>query len=113
MEQSSDGFLQIKGRKKDVINVGGEKVTPAEVESVLLEIPEVADCLVYGEENAITGHNIAAQIVPAEDFDHRMLKRKIKQHCRNILSPYKVPARIIFLKKITVSERFKKNRPLG
>lgn len=112
VEQSTDGFLKITGRKEDVINVGGEKVSPLEVESTLLEIPEVVDCLVYGEPNAITGQNVAAEIVlnASTDCDLQKLKRKIKQHCRKTLSPYKVPARITFNSRTNFSSRYKKTR---
>ena len=110
VEQSTDGFLKIIGRKEDMINVGGEKATPSEIESVLLEIPEVADCLVYGEQNAITGQNVAAEIVPKAGCDSKTLKRKIKQHCRKVLSPHKVPARITFTSKTTFTNRYKKSR---
>lgn len=110
VEEADDGFLTIVGRREDLINVGGEKVTPSEVESVLLELPEVADCLVYGQQNAITGQNVAAEIVPATDTDHKTLKRTIKKHCRQALSPYKVPARIQFTDQTSFSDRFKKSR---
>ena len=110
VEEAEDGFLTITGRREDIINVGGEKVTPSEVESVLLELPEIADCLVYGQDNAITGQNVAAEVVPAQDCDRKALKRKIKQHCRKALSPYKVPARIQFTNQTTFSDRFKKSR---
>ena len=112
VEQSPNGFLKITGRREDIINVGGEKVSPLEVESILLEIPEVADCRVYGEKNAITGQNVAAEIVLNEniDIDRQKLKRTIKQHCRRILSPYKIPARITFNLKTKLSYRYKKSR---
>jgi len=110
VEEAEDGFIKIIGRREDLINVGGEKVTPSEVESVLLEISEVIDCLVYGEENAITGQNVAAKIVAGKDQDLKQLKRAIKKHCRAKLSAYKVPARISFIDQTTFSARFKKTR---
>jgi acyl-CoA synthetase (AMP-forming)/AMP-acid ligase II len=110
VEESSDGYLTIVGRREDMINVGGEKVTPSEVESILMEISEVADCLVYGEHNAITGQNVAAQIIPRAKTDLPALKRRIKKHCRKSLSPYKVPARIIFPEAALFGNRFKKSR---
>ena len=110
VEEAADGFIKIIGRREDLINVGGEKVTPSEVESILLEIPEVMDCVVYSEDNAITGQIVAAKIVAAEDKDPKQLKRQIKQHCRAKLSPYKVPARITFCDKTTFNSRFKKIR---
>lgn len=112
VKQTEDGFLTIMGRKEDMINVGGEKVSPSEIESTLLKMPEIADCLVYGQKNALTGQNVAAEIVTAANCDHEpnTLKRKIKKHCRAMLSAYKVPARITFPAVTTFSDRFKKNR---
>ncbi len=110
VESADDGFITITGRREDIINVGGEKVTPSEVESVLLQLPEIADCLVYAEPNAITGQHVAAEIVPTADYDLKALKRTIKKHCRTALSAYKVPARIVFHKTTTMSDRFKKRR---
>ena len=105
-----DGFFRIVGRKEELINVGGEKVTPSEVESTLLEIPEIADCLVYGESNAITGQTVAAEIVLKAKSDPKTIKRMIKNHCRSKLSPYKVPVRIHFKDATNFSNRFKKMR---
>lgn len=105
-----EGFFRIVGRKEELINVGGEKVTPSEVESTLLEIPEIADCLVYGESNAITGQTVAAEIVLKAKSDPKMIKRMIKNHCRSKLSPYKVPVRIHFKDATNFSNRFKKMR---
>ena len=110
VEEAEGGFMKIVGRREDLINVGGEKVTPSEVESVLLEMPEVVDCLVYGENNAITGQNVAAEVVPAEGQDPRSLKRLIKKHCRKKLTPYKVPARITLADRTSFSARYKKMR---
>jgi acyl-CoA synthetase (AMP-forming)/AMP-acid ligase II len=116
VKQLSDGFLKITGRKEAIINVGGEKVSPLEVENTLLEMPEIADCLVYGEQNAITGQNVAAEIVldaNTRSQDVQQLKRKIKQHCRKLLSPYKIPARITFHSKTSFNNRYKKDRITG
>lgn len=112
VEQFPDGFLKIMGRRKDVINVGGEKVSPLEVESVLMELAEVSDCHVYSEPNAITGQIVAARIILRADLgnDLKYFRRKIKQYCRERLSPYKVPARITFDQKVNFTKRYKKSR---
>jgi len=58
VEQSDDGYLKIIGRGKEVINVGGKKVLPAEVEeSILLSMDEIDDCIVCASANAITGQS--------------------------------------------------------
>ena len=56
-------YIKILGRSKEVINVGGEKVLPQEIENVILEIPYISDCLVYGETNAITGQSVSVKVV--------------------------------------------------
>lgn len=110
VEEMDSGYLKIVGRREDLINVGGEKVTPSEVESVLLEITEIKDCMVYAETNEITGQNVAAEIVTDGSVEQRSLKRSIKQHCRQRLAAYKIPVRIRFTDTTTFSNRFKKMR---
>jgi acyl-CoA synthetase (AMP-forming)/AMP-acid ligase II len=112
-EEESDGYFRIVGRKQEIINVGGEKVTPSEIESTLLEIPEIADCLVYGQSNAITGQVVAAEIVLKEDSNPKTMKRTIKNYCRSKLSTYKVPVKIIFKDATNFSNRYKKMRLQG
>jgi len=109
-EEEGEGYFRIVGRRQEMINVGGEKVTPSEVESTLLEIPEIADCLVYAENNAITGQIVAAEIVLKENSDPKTMKRTIKNYCRSKLSPYKVPVKIIFKDATKFSNRYKKMR---
>ncbi len=112
VEEADNGFLRIIGRRQDLINVGGEKVSPLEVENVIIDLPEVSDCIAYGEENAITGQNVAAKVVPCLEVDPAELKRLIKKHCRKQLSGYKVPARIRIISSTEYSKRFKKIRNL-
>ena len=109
-QEEGEGFFRIVGRKQEMINVGGEKVTPSEVESTLLEMPEIADCLVYAESNAITGQIVAAEIVLKSDYDPKTIKRAIKNHCRSQLSSYKVPVKIYFKEATNFSTRYKKMR---
>lgn len=103
-------FIKIKGRIKEVINVGGEKVTPSEVESTILELSEVLDCVVVGDKNSITGQMVVAKIVLCEDANELLVKKLIKKHCNEKLEKYKVPSKIIFLKQLDFSDRFKKER---
>ena len=60
---NGEEYIKIIGRAKEVINVGGEKVIPQEVEGVLLQIPFISDCIVYGEFNAITGQSVSVKVV--------------------------------------------------
>jgi len=63
VELDNEGFIKIIGRNKEIINVGGQKVLPSEVESVLLGMDEIEDCVVYGEQNAITGQSVSCDVV--------------------------------------------------
>ncbi len=109
-KDEGEGYFRIVGRTQEIINVGGEKVTPSEIENILLEMPEIADCLVYGESNAITGQIVATEIVLKDEKNLNHMKRTIKKFCRSRLSSFKVPARIIFKDKTNFSNRFKKMR---
>lgn len=106
VEEAGEGFLRIVGRGREVINVGGQKVLPAEVESVLLQMPEVADCLVRGEANAITGQIVVAQVVGKDGLD----RGQVRRFCREHLEPYKVPTKVKLVEAIATTARFKKQR---
>ena len=111
VEEGDGGFIRIVGRRTEMINVGGLKVLPGEVESVLLEMAEIVDCLVYGEANQITGQVVAAEVVPASGTDPQVIKARMRAHCRGRLEPYKIPARIKIVPRIVYGDRFKKKRP--
>lgn len=64
VESCCNGFIRIVGRSSSVINVGGEKVLPIEVEGVLYEMEDVRECRVYGEANPVLGQIVAAEIFP-------------------------------------------------
>lgn len=103
--------LKIIGRESELINVGGEKVYPQEVENILLKIDEVLDVTVYGEKNIIIGNIVCAKIqLKRNSEDNQILKKKIKKYCTNHLDNYKVPVKIEFEEEITFNSRFKKNR---
>ncbi|MEL4242473.1 fatty acid--CoA ligase family protein [Shewanella xiamenensis] len=110
VEQSEDGYIKIIGRAKEVINVGGEKVLPSEVESVLLSIPGVEDCVVYAAPNAITGQTVVANVTSSLDVDLKELKKLIRKCCKVQLEAYKVPSKVNFNTDTGISERFKKIR---
>jgi len=103
-------WIKILGRETDIINVGGQKVYPAEVESVLMEIDNIVDASVYGEKNPIMGDIVSATITLKNNEDLISLKRRIRQYCRNKLESYKIPVTIKISDKQQISDRFKKVR---
>jgi acyl-coenzyme A synthetase/AMP-(fatty) acid ligase len=103
-------YVRILGRKSDIINVGGEKVYPAEVENVIQELDEIAEATVYGEKNAITGNIVCADVTAVSPLDQSELVALVKRHCREKLQKYKVPVRVNVVSKQQHTERFKKSR---
>jgi acyl-CoA synthetase (AMP-forming)/AMP-acid ligase II len=112
VEVTEDEYVKIIGRSKEIINVGGEKVLPQEVENAILELPEVVDAVVYGESYPITGQIVVAKIVPRDKnvLDDRTLSLKVKRHCRDRMQSYKVPVKIYMVDTLDYGERFKKKR---
>lgn len=110
VENGTDGYIKIIGRSKEVINIGGEKVLPAEIESIILQLDWVKDCTVSGKFNAITGQMIHAEVCLSEIHDNQNAKIEIKKHCQKYLDSYKVPSKINIVDNIKFSERFKKIR---
>lgn len=110
VEEHEGGYLRIIGRRVEMINVGGLKVAPTEVEGVLLELPEVLDCTVLGTPNPITGQTVTAQILLKEGLSLQEAKRLLRRHAQSRLDRYKVPTRFHFLDKAEFNRRFKKSR---
>jgi acyl-CoA synthetase (AMP-forming)/AMP-acid ligase II len=89
------------GRANGVINVGGNKVHPEQVERVLLERADVAEARVYAKKNPITGALVVADVVAKESgADPQALRAEIIKDCREKLERYQVPAVIRFVKEI-------------
>ncbi|XQC06324.1 ANL family adenylate-forming protein [Arcobacter cryaerophilus gv. pseudocryaerophilus] len=101
-------YIKIIGRAKEVINVGGQKVLPAEVESIILEMEEISDCMVYGEKNAITGQTVVCDVVLNEDIEN--IKKIIRLFCKDKLDSFKIPTKVNIVEKTNFSDRFKKIR---
>ena len=110
VEQTEDGYLKIVGRNKELINVGGEKVLPSEVESVLFLMPGVNDCMVYGEPNPITGQMVVAKVLFSEPVKLLEAKKRVMLFCTDKLDRYKIPAKVVLMNESEYSERFKKKR---
>jgi acyl-coenzyme A synthetase/AMP-(fatty) acid ligase len=109
-----DGRYYFVGRRDGVINVGGLKVHPEEVESVINRHPEVSVSLVRTKKNPITGALVVADVVlkTATDGDGaQTLQREILQFCRSELAQHKVPAVINFVPALAVAESGKLVRP--
>lgn len=110
MVEQDGEYLKILGRRSDLINVGGQKVYPAEVETVLLQIEGVVDASVFGEKHPLLGKIVCATIVAAEGADEDELRKRIKRECAEKLQRFMVPARINITAGSLQNHRLKRQR---
>jgi acyl-coenzyme A synthetase/AMP-(fatty) acid ligase len=104
--ETRDGRYYLVGRRDGIVNVGGFKVHPEEVEAVINRHPAVAMSLVKAKKNPITGALVIADVVikvPLSSEDSCVLQRDILQFCHAELAPYKVPATLRFVPSLEVS----------
>jgi long-chain acyl-CoA synthetase len=110
MVETDGDWVRILGRHSDVINVGGNKISPAQVESVLLEIPGVLDAAVHGAAHAITGRIVAAVVQMDPLPELRQFKVRMRQYCASRLPGYAVPMQVQLTDQPLHSSRFKRMR---
>jgi O-succinylbenzoic acid--CoA ligase len=91
---AADGRLLVRGRADDLINSGGEKVFPGEIEAALGRCAGVADVVVIGLPDAEWGEAVTAFVVPADAADPPDLGR-LKSHVRQVLSAHAAPRRLV------------------
>jgi acyl-CoA synthetase (AMP-forming)/AMP-acid ligase II len=103
-----EGYLYLMARKKEIIKVGGKRVSPKEIEEVILSVPEVVDCTIIGVEDDILGEAIKAVIVLNNPLDQQLMKEKILLKCSEKLSLYKIPQYFEFENNIAVNAAGKK-----
>jgi len=103
-------YIKILGRKSELINVGGEKVYPAEVESVLQTMDGVEDIAVTGESNPITGQIVKAKVKLSTDESLSEFRKRMRAFCKNKLERFKIPQKVILADNSLHGERFKKMR---
>ncbi len=93
-----DGYLWLTGRLKEIINRGGEKISPLEVDAALLELPEVAQAVCFAVPHPKLGEDIAAAIVLAEGADTD--ERSVRDRLATRLAGFKVPSKVLVLDEI-------------
>ncbi|HZP17253.1 MAG TPA: fatty acid--CoA ligase family protein [Terriglobales bacterium] len=103
-------YMRFLGRDSELINVGGQKVFPAEVEAVLLECDLVGDAVVYGQANPITGKIVCADVQLRGAHQEAEARRAIRKFCSQRLEPFKVPVKIRFVDGGLTSDRLKRLR---
>ena len=94
-----DGLLHLKGREDDVINVGGFKVAPTEVEDAAMSFSRLKDCICIAAEHPITGR--ALKLLVVMNDGEQLNKRELALHLKERLEPYKVPMLYEQVEKVT------------
>ncbi len=92
-----DGYLTISGRIKEIINRGGEKILPREIDEVLLNPPAVIQAVAFGIPNPILGEEVGAAVVLA---DPAVTGQELRRFVAGRLAPFKVPFQIAILDAI-------------
>jgi long-chain acyl-CoA synthetase len=103
-------YIRILGRKSELINVGGEKVYPAEVESVLQTLEGVEDVAVNAEPNPITGQMVKARVKLSTAETASEFRKRMWAFCQDKLPKYKIPQKVVLVTETLHSDRFKKMR---
>jgi acyl-CoA synthetase (AMP-forming)/AMP-acid ligase II len=103
--------MRFMGRASEIINVGGQKVFPLEVENVLLQADNVREATVYGVTHPLLGQAVAARISTENPEDPEHLKPRLKAFCAERLTKFKIPLRFVVVDDAAQrSDRFKKKR---
>jgi len=93
-----DGYLFLTGRLKEIINRAGEKVSPREVDDVLMEHPAVAQVATFAAPHALLGEEVAAAVVLRKDVSAS--ETELQEFVATRLADFKVPRRVLILKEI-------------
>ena len=94
----AEGYLSITGRLKEIINRGGEKVSPREIDEILLDHVSVAQVIVFGAPHKRLGEEVAAMVVLHEG--HECDERELQQFVAKRAAGYKVPKKILFVDEL-------------
>ncbi|KAK1256845.1 4-coumarate--CoA ligase-like 10 [Acorus gramineus] len=93
-----DGFLHLVGRIKELINRGGEKISPIEVDAVLLSHPDVAQGVAFGVPDDKYGEEINCAVIPREGAE--VEEGEIVRYCKKNLASFKVPKRVFITNEL-------------
>lgn len=104
-------YIRFWGRKSEVINVGGKKVYPGEVENVLLEADNICEASVSGLRHPLLGQVVQAHVSVDQPEEYDALRDRLREFCRGKLARYKIPMRFVIVsKEEQYTKRFKKMR---
>ena len=93
-----DGYLKISGRLKEIINKGGEKISPLEIDNVLMDHPSIEQAVCFGYEDKMLGEDIATAIILKEGVN--FTETDLKIYAKEKLVKFKIPKKIFFVTEI-------------
>jgi acyl-CoA synthetase (AMP-forming)/AMP-acid ligase II len=105
----ADGYLTLHGRMKEIINVGGEKVSPYEVESVVLHHPSIADAVAFAAPDRIRGEQVCLAVVLRDGIDS-LDEHALRGFVADRLAPFKAPRRTVVVDRIPLGPTGKVQR---
>jgi len=103
-----EGYVSITGRLKEIINRGGEKISPREVDEIIMEHPAVHQCVTFAMPHDMLGEDVAAAIVLRQGA--QASDRELREFAATRLAAFKVPRKILILNEIPVGATGKLQR---
>ena len=94
----NEGYLKISGRLKEIINKGGEKISPLEVDNVLMDHPLIDQAVCFGYEDKMLGENIASAIIIKSG--ETCSENEVLEYAQEKLAKFKIPKKIFFVEEI-------------
>jgi acyl-CoA synthetase (AMP-forming)/AMP-acid ligase II len=108
--EQDGNYYRVLGRASDIINCGGQKVFPAEVEQVIAEMPDILDVSVVGEQHMLLGEIVTATVQLKTRASPVETKRRIRRFCRDRLHDFMIPAKVRVVTEPLLNHRYKKTR---
>ncbi|WP_334329536.1 AMP-binding protein [Companilactobacillus sp. HBUAS59699] len=93
-----DGYLFVKGRKKDIISRGGEKVAPAHVENSLSQLDCVKEVAVIGTPDELYGEAVTAVVIGQDIQNQNIARKAILEHAKKTLAVFERPTKVVFVR---------------
>jgi acyl-CoA synthetase (AMP-forming)/AMP-acid ligase II len=104
----ADRYISLTGRLKEIINRGGEKISPREVDEILMDHPAVRQVVVFAMPHDKLGEEVAAAIVLRDGASTN--EKELREFCSQRLAAFKIPRKIVFLEQIPLGATGKLQR---
>ena len=107
-KKDKDGLIYLTARKKEILKVGGRRISPKEIEAVVLTVGDVVDCTISGVYDEVLGEALHAKVVITDKNREEETRELIVKACSERLASYKIPQIVEFEDKIRISSTGKK-----